>query len=342
MKLISFVIPSYNSEDYLHRAIDSLIIGGEDIEIIIVNDGSKDNTLKIANSYKKKYPKIVKVIDKENGGHGSTINEGLKIAEGLYFKVIDSDDWVCQDSLMKIISKLKEHVNSKTNVDLYITNFVYEHIEDNTSYERDYSDNYPNEIVFNWAQVKKRLRYSKTLLMHALIYKTSVLKESGLELPKHTFYVDNLFAYIPLPYAKSIYYMKLPFYRYLIGRIGQSVSLGNIVGRYKQQIKVQELMVSAYSYDLIKSYPKGLKNYMFHCLSAIMIITQMFTSGMYSKERKSDLKSLWKYIKTTDKKLYRFLRYRSVNVWVNFLPFKIRGYVMIKGYRILAKKIKLG
>ena len=105
MKLISFVIPCYNSESYMEHAINSILVAKEDIELIIVNDGSKDKTLKIAREYEKKYPKVVKVIDKENGGHGSGVNAGLASATGKYFKVVDSDDWVDEKSLKKVIKK---------------------------------------------------------------------------------------------------------------------------------------------------------------------------------------------------------------------------------------------
>ena len=108
MKLISFVIPCYNSESYMEHAIQSILVAKEDIELIIVNDGSKDNTLKIAREYEKKYPKVVKVIDKENGGHGSGVNAGLDVATGRYFKVVDSDDWVDEESLKKVIKTLKK------------------------------------------------------------------------------------------------------------------------------------------------------------------------------------------------------------------------------------------
>ena len=342
MKLISFVIPAYNSQDYLNVAIDSLLVAGNDIEIIVINDGSKDQTLAIANKYKKKYPSIVRVIDQENGGHGSGINAGLKNSTGLYFKVVDSDDWVDGPSLIQLIKKLKEHVSSHQEVDLYITNFVYEHVEDNTTFERDYSVNFPIEKVFNWNQTLKRFRNSKTLLMHALIYRTQILKDMNLELPRHTFYVDNLFSYTPLPYIKSIYYMKLPLYRYFIGRADQSITLKNITKRYQQQIKVFKLMQDAYNYRLIQELPKGLKSYMKHCLGAILMITQMFTVAEDSKDRRKDLKALWRHIKDTDVQMYRYLKYRSLNVLVIFFPWKLKSYIMVKGYLYLAKKIKLG
>ncbi|MBN2300440.1 MAG: glycosyltransferase family 2 protein [Acholeplasmataceae bacterium] len=342
MKLISFIIPSYNSQDYIKVAIDSLLIGKEDIEIIIVNDGSQDQTLAIANIYKKSYPNIVKVIDKENGGHGSTINAGLKIAKGLYFKVIDSDDWVDQNSLIKLINQIKEHLLLHQNPDLYITNFVYEHVSDHTQYERDYSQNFPENIIFNWTQTTKKFKYSKTLLMHALFYKTTILKKANLVLPEHTFYVDNIVSHLPLPFVESVYYMKIPLYRYFIGRPDQSVTLENITRRYQQQIRVFNIISKEYTYEYINNLPKGLKAYMKHNITAMMMITQMFTVASDTKERRSDLRNLWKNLKTQDKKLYHFLKYYSLNTFVHFLPWKLKSLIMVKSYIYLTKKIKLG
>lgn len=342
MKIISFVIPSYNSEAYLHQAVDSLLVASQDIEIIIVNDGSKDHTIDIAKAYEKKHPSIIKIIDQHNGGHGSTINAGLKIASGLFFKVIDSDDWVDQECLITFINTLKKHMEERVMVDLYITNFMYEHASDNTQFERDYSSNFPANVVFNWDELRKKFKNSKTLLMHALTYRTSLLREIKLELPRHTFYVDNLVSYLPLPFVKRIYYMNIPLYRYFIGRADQSITLKNITNRYQQQILVQKIMMHAYSFDNLERLPRGLRDYMKHSVSAIMMITQMFTVAQDSKERRVDLKELWLEVKRNDVRLYRFLKYRSMNVLVTFLPWRIKRFVMVKGYMYLAKKIKLG
>ena len=103
MKLLSVAIPCYNSEAYMANCIESLLVGGEEVEIIVVNDGSKDRTAEIAEEYRVKYPTIVKVVNKENGGHGSAVNAGLENATGLYFKVVDSDDWVDKDAYKEIL-----------------------------------------------------------------------------------------------------------------------------------------------------------------------------------------------------------------------------------------------
>lgn len=342
MKYITFAIPSYNSEDYLHNAVDSLIPLGEDIEIIIVNDGSKDNTLKIAREYELKYPSFIKVVDKPNGGHGSGVNKGLDLAEGLFYKVLDSDDWIDDENSILLLDTIKKQYKDDKVADLIIMDFIYEHIETQTNYTRTYKENLPTYQLFKWNDIKKKFKYSKTLLMHAQIFKTSVLKESNVMLPEHTFYVDNIFSYTPLPFVENIYYIPKPLYHYYIGRSDQSVQFVNIVDRYKQQIVVMKQVLKDYSYEDIKKYPKGLKNYIKHFLTITMIVTQMFTTGKVSKERKKDLKELWKFLKVHDKKLYRFLRYRSYNALVNFLPWRIKGFVMKKSYFYLTRKVKLG
>lgn len=108
MKLLSIAIPSYNSQDYMEHCIESLLAGGEDVEIIIVDDGSVDRTAEIADRYASQYPTIVKAVHQENGGHGEAVNAGIRNASGLYFKVVDSDDWVDGEAYRKILDVLRE------------------------------------------------------------------------------------------------------------------------------------------------------------------------------------------------------------------------------------------
>ena len=126
MKYISFAIPCYNSAAYMDRAVESILKGGEDVEILIVDDGSKDDTLKIAKEYEEKYPTIVKAVAKPNGGHGDAVNCGLEHATGKYFKVVDSDDWVDEEALLKVLDTVKGFVKDESEVDMVIANYVYE------------------------------------------------------------------------------------------------------------------------------------------------------------------------------------------------------------------------
>ena len=126
MKLLSIAIPCYNSQDYMRNCVESLLPGGDEVEIIIVDDGSKDDTAVIADEYAAKYPGIVKAVHQENGGHGEAVNAGLRNATGLYFKVVDSDDWVNPSAYKAILKKLAELSGGQTMVDMFISNFVYE------------------------------------------------------------------------------------------------------------------------------------------------------------------------------------------------------------------------
>ena len=108
MKILSFAVPCYNSEAYMRKCIDSLLPGGEDVEIIIVDDGSSDGTAAIADEYEAKYPGICRAIHQENAGHGGAVNTGIANARGMYFKVVDSDDWLDTESYKVVLNRLKQ------------------------------------------------------------------------------------------------------------------------------------------------------------------------------------------------------------------------------------------
>ena len=232
MKYISFAIPCYNSEAYMEKAINSILEGGEDVEIIIVNDGSKDGTQKIAERYAEKYPTIIKAVNKENGGHGDAVNCGLAHATGHYFKVVDSDDWVDRDSLMKILEAVKGFVDTDTQVDMVIANYVYEKVGMTKKKVIRYDNVLPENQIFRWDDIG-RFRLDQYILMHSVIYRTEMLRLCQLELPKHTFYVDNIYVYYPLPHVRTLYYLNVDFYRYFIGREDQSVNEKVMIQRRK-------------------------------------------------------------------------------------------------------------
>lgn len=340
MKLITFTVPCYNSQGYMKKCIDSLLTGGDDVEIVIVNDDSRDDTPLIAADYAEKYPNIVKVVDKENGGHGSGINAGLKQATGRYFKVIDSDDWVNPDALAKLIQTIKDHIQADELPDLYITNFVYCKVGEK-EYVSSYETKMPEGKMIAWDKIK-RFKYAHMLLMHALMYRLDKLKESKVVLPEHTFYVDNLYAYQPMPYTRKIFYLNVNLYCYYIGRSDQSVNSKNIVARYDQQIRVMRHMVDAHKLSEVNSQPKGLKRYMRHTLNCVMITTVFFTGAENTPERKKALAELWEYIKAHDKKMYKFLRWHSYTTFAYMFDWRVRSKVMWWFYKHYCNTLHLG
>ena len=344
MKYITFTIPCYNSQDYMRHIIDNLVAVGEDIEVIIVNDGSKDDTGKIADEYEKKYPTIVKAIQKENGGHGSGVMAGIHNATGMFFKVVDSDDWVETKDVINMLDLIKKHIEEKQEVDLYITNYVYEHAADNTQFVMHYRKCLPAEKVITWEEMT-RVKLSTIFLMHSLMYRLEKLKESKMELPSHTFYVDDIYAYVPLPYMKKIYYHDLDLYHYFIGRSDQSINYGTMCKRYEQQMRVFRIMFEAYSYDEINKQPKELKRYMWKWLMTICAITFMTIVGT-----KEDKETRWKVykdyfaeLKQKDRKSYNKIRHRSLAANAFNLPgYNLKSFASRKVYGFYQRKLKLG
>ena len=281
MKLLSIAIPCYNSQDYMEKCIESLLVGGEEVEILVVDDGSSDRTAEIADAYAAKYPTIIKAIHQENGGHGEAVNAGIRNATGLYFKVVDSDDWVNKEAYIKILETLYELLRGPQTVDLLISNFVYEKQGATHKKVMQYRRCLPQDRVFGWEEVK-HMPKGKYLLMHSMIYRTKLLQECGLELPKHTFYVDNLFAFEPLPYVKNLYYLDVNFYRYFIGRSDQSVNEQVMIGRIDQQIRVTKLMLGYY--DVTKIQNRKLRHYMVRYLEIMMVICSILAIKSGSEE----------------------------------------------------------
>ncbi|MFA6647529.1 MAG: glycosyltransferase family A protein [Candidatus Izemoplasmatales bacterium] len=341
MKLITFGVPAYNSQDYLEKCVNSLVVGGDEVEIIIVNDGSTDRTEEIALAFKEKYPNIVKVISKENGSHGSGVMAALNSATGLYYKVVDSDDWLEEKALLKFLDILRNHLEKNDLADLYITNFIYDKVSLNKFYIRQFTRHFPQEKMISWSKVGK-FYGAQVLLMHSLTYNTKKLIESSIDLPNHTFYVDNIYAYKPLPHMNKIYYIDLNLYHYFIGREDQSVNLKVFTKRYDQQIRVMKEMITAYTFNDIKNMSKGLSRYMLHDLAAIMMTTILFTVAEDDDDRRVALKELWLFIKNYDYDMYKFLRWQSMPMIVNSLPWRLRGKVMVTGYKYLRRRLKLG
>ena len=124
MKLLTVAIPCYNSQDYMEKSIRSALTGGDRVEVIVVDDGSKDNTLKIAKKYQEKFPDIVKVVHQENGGHGEAVNTGIKNATGLYFKVLDSDDCLGKKALAEVLDLLEDMVSKDAGLDMPMRNYM--------------------------------------------------------------------------------------------------------------------------------------------------------------------------------------------------------------------------
>lgn len=333
MKLLSVAIPCYNSEEYMSHAIESLLTGGEDVEILIVNDGSKDGTQRIADEYAEKYPAIVRAIHQPNGGHGEAVNAGLRNATGLYYKVVDSDDWVDEAALKQVLKLLKTMVEEATNLDMLICNYVYEKVSANKQKVISYRSALPQDRIFGWSEIM-HFKTSQNILMHSVFYRTNLLRECGLQLPMHTFYVDNIFVYQPLPMVSTMYYLDVDLYRYYIGREDQSVNEKVMIGRVDQQIKITKLMIEAH--DLSRMKNRKLRNYMAKYLAMMMTVCTVLLLKEGSEESLAKKDELWCFLEKQNKRLYNAVKHKTLGRLMQ-LEGKAGRKIIVLGYQLSQK-----
>ena len=334
MKLLTVAIPCYNSQDYMRHCIESILPGGEDVEILIVDDGSKDDTAAIADEYAEKYPTIVKAIHQENGGHGEAVNAGIRNATGLYFKVVDSDDWVDWNAYQAILAKLREIAGGSVALDMLLANYVYE--KEGAKHKRVMRQTgFPKDQIFTWSDVRHFYK-GHYILMHSVIYRTKLLRECGLELPKHTFYVDNIYVYKPLPHVRTMYYMDVDFYRYFIGREDQSVNEKVMISRIDQQIRVNKIMIDDVDLNKVSNYK--CRHYMINYLEIITVVTTVMLLRSGTEENLEKKRELWRYIKNKDIGLFHRLRNGIMGQTMN-LPGRSGRKISVAAYRLSQKVV---
>ena len=334
---ISFAVPCYNSAAYMDNCIMSLLSVGDDIEVIIVDDGSKnDNTAEIAQKWVEHFPSRVRAVIKENGGHGSAVNAGLEAASGAYFKPVDSDDWVDVHEMKKVLKYLRkqsEKDKEAERTDLVIANYVYDKVHEDKRTEMRYRNVFPQHREFGWEDVGKFMP-SQYLLMHSVFYRTQLLKDIDLKLPEHCFYVDNIYVYVPLPAVKTLYYINADVYHYFIGREDQSVNESVMLKRIDQQLKVTRAMID--SVDVMNVKPRRLRKYLEGYLSMMMCICSVFLRMDNTFKNREKLDEIWQYLREKDRSLYVRVRTSVLNITTN-LPTQAGRKAGLSGYKLAQK-----
>lgn len=337
MKTITFAVPCFNSADYMEKCVYSLLPLGEDIEIILVDDGStKDETPAICDRLAAEHPDVIRAIHQENAGHGGAVNAGLAAATGRYFKVVDSDDWLDDDAMETIMAFIRMQAASTDPVDLVISNYVYEKVYEGTRISMGYRNVFPENKIFTWDDIG-HFHLSQYLLMHSVIYRTDLLRSIGLELPKHCFYVDNIFVYVPLAQVRTMVYFDVDAYRYFIGREDQSVNEKVMLSRIDQQLRVTKEMIDAVDLDTIEN--KKLQHYLYNYLSMMLCICTVFLRMEDTPENDRKRKELWQYLHEANPHSYRQLRKTFLNLSTN-IPTMLGRQVALRGYRIAQRVFK--
>ncbi|MBO5805171.1 MAG: glycosyltransferase family 2 protein [Bacteroidales bacterium] len=326
-KILSICIPSYNMEKYLSRCLDSLMINSLDkLETIVVNDGSKDDTLRIANKYKEKYPNSIVVIDKPNGHYGSTINAALKVATGKYFRILDADDWFDKEALEMFVSKAET-----IEVDCIFTRFTTVNENNENINVLDYNGVVYDKILDLDSYVLPKVCFA----MHSLTYSLDMLKKMSYCQTEGVCYTDTEYVFYPLRYSKNIFCLDLSLYQYFLGRDDQSMALKNIFKNLSHFEKILNRMLPCCDYKSCNTNVKNIQdNYILSLMNQISLITILGpgNSGLDALKKRIDL------IKQISKDLYKTIlsiKYGSipyVKIWNNFgklgllilLPLKIR------------------
>lgn len=320
-KVLSISIASYNAANDLPRCLESLIGSTvlDRLEVIIVNDGSKDNTVEVANKYIAKYPNSIRLIDKENGGHGSTINATIQVATGKYYKILDSDDWVDSENLALLVSYLEG-----SDADMVLN--PYEEIAFNDHNKKRLLN--PNHgIPYNETQPLNRLNSETVLFMHSLTFKTSVMKQMGSIIDEHCFYVDMEYCVFPMQYIHSFVCLDYPVYQYLLGSVTQSMNMQNLIKRRDQHLKVTKRLVNFYEASKNK-LEKNVLNLIELRLKYAIYQQYIIFLHMNPIEAKTELIEFDRWLRDTSPDIYegptgkimKYIRFNRNSHFVFFVP----------------------
>lgn len=282
MKILSFIIPAYNCQQYLDKCITSLLDNDiiNELDIIIVNDGSADKTEEIAKKYCAMYPKSIRLISQQNKGHGGALNTGCAAAVGKYLKVIDADDWVETQNLSQFINLLKACDSDVVLTHHYTINVSTNETKKWKSYPLQFGKSYSMaEIMSDWEG------FSRSMTFHGITYNTAFYHQYGIQLSEHIFYEDHEYATIPCCYAKTITPFDMFIYDYRIGDVQQSVSDANQLKRIGHTEAVLNRLISEFKQMPLHEDDAGKE---FVCMKTkVLLLSYMTTVLLLGKDRKS-------------------------------------------------------
>ena len=329
---LTFVVPTYNMEEYLERCVNSLtaIANNRDIEVIIVDDGSTDSTPRLADIYAKRQPNIVHAIHQPNKGHGGAVNTGIAHAHGTYVKVVDADDWIDPESLVRVMRVLRGQCRSFQPVDMLVTDYVYDKTSKRVKHVVHFDHVMQPGKTLSWDDLG-HFGVAQYMIMHALIFRTDVIRQSGMTLPEHTYYVDFIYAYQPLPWVHTLMYLDTPFYHYVIGRSGQSVATNAMIRRVDQLRRVNEIMAKATPEP--GTVPDGLYKYMIHFLAINSMVTSVFLILSQDPKNYQVKDALWKNLDEVSPRIGHDVRKKLTSRAIN-LPGRSGRTIVRYGYRL--------
>jgi len=327
-KVLSVSIACYNVEKFLGRTLDSCLIPEimDKLEVIIVNDGSKDKTSELAQTYVERWPGTFRLISKENGGYGSTVNAGIRAATGSYFRLLDGDDWFDQQGLVRFITDLE---NAKE--DMIVAKFQRVFEEDGHIEVRDEARDIPFQVG-SFDQLPEKSWFT----MHAVTYRTEILQKYDITLTEHCFYTDQEYDLLPLRWVETIRIVPEIVYCYRIGRSEQSVSLAGVEKHYNDQTIVIKRLLKEFSG--VEQQWSAKDKYIFsYLLKRVRFQIRYYLIISKSKEHKHELIEFVAFLKQNYPVYFRKLLSQSRMVkglvWSRYLGYGVLHRIMLSKYR---------
>lgn len=320
-KILTISVAAYNAAQDIENCLKSMLISDilDMLEIIVVNDGSKDNTAEIVHKYELEYPNTVRLINKVNGGHGSTINETIKAATGKYYKIVDSDDWVDMEGIRKLVFWLE-----KNSVDL-VLNPYYE-IDAKTRRRKNMIVPYKNNQCLGQIQ-PIGLAENIMMYMHSVTFKIEIIKKMGPIIDENCFYVDMEYTIFPMQYVKDYICLEFSVYEYLLGTMTQSMNVDNLIKRRDQHLKVTKQIVEFYS-DKKKILCDAVRYMILNRVKLATLNQYKIYFNMNSTAALEEVKEFDKWVKEHDREVYegaegRFMKIIKLNQKTDFKLYRL-------------------
>ena len=318
-KILSIIIPTYNMEKYLRKCLDSHIVSDENmqrLEVLVVNDGSKDSSSAIAHEYQEKYPQTYKVIDKENGNYGSCINRGLKEATGKYVKVLDADDYFDAKVLEDYICFL-----CNVEVDLIFSDFNV--VDENGVCLSEFTFNLPINTPFSLQDIPDEM--NTLLLHHSITYKRDVFERFAYKQTECISYTDDEWIFEPMLWIEKVQYYPHTLYLYLRGREGQTFDSKVVERTLEQRVKVIKEMLSFYKANIGKCRQENVSFVNEKMARRSFALYYLFLIRFHTSENSIKIKEFDLYLKSISPKIHD-----KINVLTNRL-----GWRYVKHWRVL-------